>query len=378
MVLEQATSHEINQAKKHVLVVDDNELNRDVLKRRLLHQGHTVTLAQDGLIALEKLKHVIYDLVLLDIMMPNLNGYDVLERIKSDPKLSHIPVIMITAVDDIESTVKCIEFGADDYLTKPFNPVVLKARVNASLNKKALHDTEQEYKEYLHIHNKLLEHKVTQQVKEISSAQLSAIFSMSKLAESKDPETGAHLERMREYCRVLSNYLSGTRVYTGIIDNNFVETIYAASPLHDIGKVGVPDSVLLKPGKLDENEWTIMQSHTTIGAETLIAVHELHPNNDFIHMGIDVAQSHHEKWDGTGYPNGLSGTNIPLAARILPVGDVYDALTSKRCYKEAFSHDKSKQIILEGSGNHFEPAIVDAFLETEAEFVKIRNYYKDE
>lgn len=360
-----------------VLIVDDNELNREVLSRRLLQYGYEVYVAEDGGKALKMLETHRYGLVLLDITMPGIDGYQVLEHMKSTDVLRHVPVIMITGVDDLSSTAKCIELGAEDYLPKPFNPVLLKARVSACFDKKRLHDQEHHYQEMLQTHNGKLQEQVREQVKDLSSAQLATIFAMSKLAESKDPETGAHLDRMREYCKLLSQQLSSSARHASIVDKRFVDSIYAASPLHDIGKVGVPDHILLKPGKLDPDEWTIMKTHCAIGAETLRAVHALHPGNEFIAMGIDISQSHHEKWDGTGYPFGLSGEQIPLSARILALGDVYDALTSRRCYKEPFSHEKSLNIILEGKGGHFDPDVVDAFLETENEFVRIRKHHQD-
>jgi putative two-component system response regulator len=361
-----------------ILVVDDNAMNRDLLSRRLVQQGYRVDVAEDGGTALKMLTKQRFGLVLLDIMMPEMDGYQVLERMKSDAGLRHVPVIVITAVDDVQSAVKCIELGAEDHLPKPFNPVLLRARVGACLEKRRLHEQEEKYREQLEGYNTELEDRVREQVEELSSAQLAAIFAMSKLAESKDPETGAHLERMREYSRVLSGHLSNKSPrHKGVVDDAFVDTIYSASPLHDIGKVGVADHILLKPGKLDPDEWVVMKTHSTIGAETLRAVHEHHPGNDFILMGIDIAECHHEKWDGTGYPNGLAGEQIPLSARIVALGDVYDALTSKRCYKDAFSHERSRDIILEGRGSHFDPAVVDAFLETEGEFVRIRMHYQD-
>ncbi len=367
----------MNYEPDPILVVEDNEMNRDMLSRRLIQQGYTVVAAQDGQEALGMLAERRFALVLLDIMMPKVDGYQVLERMRCDQGLRHVPVIMITALDDMDSAAHCIQMGAEDYLPKPFNPVLLKARVQACLDKKRFRDQQEDYQRWLQEQKGALEERVREQVSEIAAAQQAAIFAMSKLAESKDPETGAHLERMRESCRIISEQLAKTEKYLGTIDECFVETIYAASPLHDIGKVGVPDEVLLKPGKLDAQEWTLMKTHTTIGAETLRAVHAQHPGNDFIEMGIDIAQSHHEKWDGSGYPNGLVGEDIPLAARILPLGDVYDALTSRRCYKEAYTHQKSRNIIHEGSGNHFDPMVVEAFLETEDEFIRIREYFGD-
>lgn len=360
-----------------LLVVDDNEMNRDMLTRRLTREGYRVDVAENGRSALEKVALDKYDLVLLDIMMPEVDGYYVLAQMKASPALRHIPVIMITALEEMDSVVRCIEMGAEDYVLKPFNPTLLKARVGACLEKKRLHDQEDNYRAKIEQQNALLENRVQQQVREISEAQLGAIFAMSKLAESRDPETGEHLERMREYCRILSVFLATTPRYQGAIDKKYIDNIYAASPLHDIGKVGIPDAVLLKPGKLTEIEWVIMRTHTFVGAQTLLQVNREYPGNDLIRTGMAIAGGHHEKWDGSGYPYGLKGEEIPLVARVLALGDVYDALTSKRCYKEAFTHDASRAIIMTQSGTHFDPAVTEAFLATEEEFKKVREFYTD-
>ena len=360
-----------------LLVVDDNEMNRDMLKRRLTRDGYRIDVAENGRHALEKVAAGNYDLVLLDIMMPEVDGYRVLAQMKSTPALRHIPVIMITALEEMESVVRCIEMGAEDYVLKPFNPVLLKARVGACLEKKRLHDQEENYRVKIEQQNTLLEGRVREQVREISEAQLAAIFAMSKLAESRDPETGEHLERMREYCRILSTFLATTPRYSNVIDQKYIDNIYAASPLHDIGKVGIPDAVLLKPGKLTEVEWVIMRTHTFVGAQTLLQVNREYPGNDLIRTGMAIAGNHHEKWDGSGYPYGAKGEGIPLVARVLALGDVYDALTSKRCYKEAFTHEASHEIIVTQSGTHFDPEVVEAFLATEEEFKKVREFYTD-
>jgi putative two-component system response regulator len=360
-----------------ILVVDDNPLNRDLLARRLVAQGYRVETANDGRAALARLERSGVSLVLLDIMMPGIDGFEVLRRMRANDGLAHVPVIVITALDELDAAAQCIELGAEDYLAKPFNPVLLRARVSACLEKRRLYRQETQYRSVLQHCNALLEERVRAQITEISTAQLAAIFAMSRLAESKDPDTGAHLERMREYCRVLSRELARTPQYADTIDARFIDTIYAASPLHDIGKVGVPDQVLLKPGKLDAHEWDLMRTHTLIGAETLRAVYQQYGPNDFVRMGIDIAESHHEKWDGSGYPEGLVGEDIPLPARILALGDVYDALTSRRCYKAAYTHADSRALILEGRGRHFDPQVVDAFLATEDEFLRIRRHYQD-
>lgn len=361
-----------------ILVVDDNEMNRDMLSRRLVKQGYAVQTANDGAQALERLRSDNTDLVLLDIQMPVMDGHQVLAHMKKDEVLRDVPVIVISAQNELDSVVQCIELGAEDYLSKPFNPVILKARITASLEKKRLTDEAKRQRWIIEQHNRQLEQRVLEQVIAITSAQHGAIFAMSKLAESKDPETGAHLERMREYCRLLSIQLRRHSAFSEIIDDMFIDNIYAASPLHDIGKVGVPDGILLKPAKLTEDEWVEMRSHTTIGAETLRAVDRKHPGNGFLLMGIEIAEGHHEKWDGSGYPYARKGESIPLCARILALGDVYDALTSKRCYKDAFTHEKSREIILEGSGSHFDPRVIEAFLEVEGEFVRVRNEFQDE
>ena len=362
----------------NILVVDDNALNIEAITRRLERDGFHTYKAESGAQAFRILENFIVDLVLLDVMMPEMDGYEVLERLKQTEKWQHIPVVMVSALEEQDSVVRCIEAGADDYLTKPVNSVLLRARVNNSLNKKRLYDRDKQYRNELECYNQQLKHKVAMQVKEITSAQMSMIFATSKLAESKDPETGAHLDRMRMFCKVLCEYLVSTSQYGDLITPEYIECVYAASSLHDIGKVGIPDNVLLKPGKLTDHEWEIMRSHTLIGANTLRAVLEKHPGNSFIRMGIEIAEFHHEKWDGSGYPHGLKGEAIPLSARILAMADVYDALTSVRCYKEAFSHEKSRQIIVEGSGTQFDPKIVEAFLNCEDQFVRIKKEYKDE
>ncbi len=364
-----------NPAK--ILIVDDNEVNRNVLNDMIIVLGHTPVLAENGLMALANMEEQDKDLVLLDILMPEMDGYAVLEHMKSNSNFSHIPVIMISALDDMEGIVRCIEKGAEDYLVKPFNPTLLKARIGACLDKKRLLDREKKYQGEIEKFNMDLQGRVWDQVKEITATQQATIFAMAKLAESRDLETGEHLLRMREYAKTLSEQLSLIPEYSSVIDKNFTENIYAASPLHDIGKVGIPDRTLLKPGKLTEEEFNIMKTHTAIGAKTLREVDQQYPGNDFVRIGIEIAECHHERWDGTGYPNGLKGEDIPLAGRIIALADIYDALASKRVYKETFSHEKSREIIKESSGTHLNSDIVDAFLSAEEDFASIKDRYVD-
>lgn len=366
----------MNPSPYSLLIVDDMEVNRALLGRLLKKDNFQLSFAEDGQEALEKIGVGSFDLILLDIMMPHLDGIQVLSILKADEKLRHIPIIMITALNEMDNVVRCIEMGAEDYLPKPFNHTLLRARINASLEKKRIHDLAEDYRRRIEEHNSELKNRVYEQVRKIASTQLATIFAMSKLAESRDPETGQHLERVREYCVILAIKLNQGKYFD--IDANFIENIYAASPLHDIGKVGVPDHILLKPGKLTEEERRLMETHSIVGAKTLRAVNDEHPGNAFIRMGIEIAESHHEKWDGSGYPHKLNGDAIPLAARIIALADVYDALTSKRCYKEAFSHEKAAEIIRSESGRHFDPRMVEVFCQIGQEFKAIQEYHYEE
>nr|MDQ3024654.1 HD domain-containing protein [bacterium] len=261
--------------------------------------------------------------------------------------------------------------------TKPFNSTLLQARIGALLERKRLRDSEDELRHQVQEYNLQLEVLVEQQVRLIAAGHISTIFAMSKLAESRDQQTGLHLERMREYCRILAQYLQSLPKYSDRINNQYIEALYAASPLHDIGKVAIPDSILLKPGKHTPEERKVMESHAVIGAETLRQVYDSHRNNDLVSLGIQIAESHHEHWDGTGYPFGRSGEDIPLSARILALADVYDALRAERVYKPSFSHTESRVIILNGSGTHFDPAVVEAFVATEAEFISVKKQWDE-
>jgi putative two-component system response regulator len=363
--------------KARILVVDDNSINCKIINDLIIIMGYDSVMAENGLYALSTLEKQECDLVLLDICMPDMDGYQVLEYMKKDSHLCQIPVIMISALDDMESVVRCIENGADDYMVKPFNHTILKARINACLERKRMRDRENQYQDQIEKFNLDLQSRVSRQVSEITAAQRSTIFAMAKLAESRDPETGEHLLRIREYVKILCHKLCLLSEYSNIIDDSYIENVCAASSLHDIGKVGIHDSILLKPGKLAVDEFNAMKAHTSIGAETLRDVNRLHPGNDFVRTGIEIAESHHERWDGTGYPYGLAGENIPLVARILALSDVYDALTSKRCYKEALSHTRSLEIIIDGRGKHFDPDVVDAFVSAEKDFLHIRDRYVD-
>lgn len=233
-----------------------------------------------------------------------------------------------------------------------------------------------EHRVVLEKYNTQLEELVNQKVNEISESQMSTIFALVKLAESRDDETGDHVERTAELCKLMAICLRNHTKYSGIIDNEYIDNIYNASPLHDIGKVGIPDGILLKKGRLTESEFLIMKSHVEIGYETLKEVHKKYGANTFLEMGMDITKYHHEKWDGTGYPMGIKGEKIPLSGRIMAIVDVYDALRSKRIYKEAYSHAKSVKIIKEGRGKHFDPELVDIFIEHHTEFRERHDFFK--
>jgi putative two-component system response regulator len=361
-----------------ILAVDDNRMNRMVLVHNLEKEGHRVVVAENGGEALKRIREQPFDLVLLDVLMPEMDGYQVLERMKQDGLLIHLPVIVISALTEMESVVKCIEMGAEDYLPKPFDPILLRARIEACLEKKRLRDQEVFYRQQIEENNRLLEDRVRDQVKEIASGHLAIIFALAKLAESRDPETGTHLERVREYCRILAMRLRNLPPYAEVIDDSYIENLYAASPLHDIGKVGIPDQILLKPDKLTTEEFTIMQTHTTIGADTLRAVDRLYPGNGFIQVGIELAENHHEKWNGKGYPFGRIARAIPLSGRITRLADVFDALSTRRRYKDAFSFEQSAKIIIEDRGTDFDPDVADSFIESEKEFQDVWTRFREE
>lgn len=366
-----------SESSATILVVDDIEDNRVVLGKLLRPKGYQVFSAATGEEALSFVEATPPDLILLDLIMPGMDGFEVCERLKKSPKTRHIPIIIITGLAEKEAYVRCLEAGADDFLAKPFDAVLLSARMRSSLRAKKLQDQILEYQLKLEEYNRTLEQRVRERTTQVTRTQEVAIFSLAKLSESRDTETGAHLERMRSYARETVTELAGSPAHADVVTEDFVVGLYLSSPLHDIGKVGIPDYILLKPGKLTPEEFDIMKVHSLIGGDTLKAADEEAGGNSFLAMGRDIAYWHHERWDGKGYPHGLAGTDIPLSARIVSVSDVYDALTSKRPYKEPFSHEQSKAIIVEGRGSQFDPDVVDAFLAREENIIAIRAQLQD-
>jgi putative two-component system response regulator len=329
-----------------ILIVDDDEVSLEISRRTVEKAGYAVDVAHNGKEALDILRKGQCRLVITDWEMPELDGIELCKAIRTDDFNGYVYVILLTSRGATKDIVAGLSAGADDFMTKPFDPAELRVRVRTGVR-----------------------------ILGMETRDL-AIFAMAKLAESRDTETGAHLERIRCYSRVLALHLAKQPKFADEIDGDYVRMIYLTSPLHDIGKVGIPDSVLLKPARLSDREFEMMkQQHTLIGAATLDAALKLHPEAEFLRMGRDIALTHHERWDGSGYPQGLSGRNIPLCGRIVALADVYDALTSKRVYKDAFEHDTVRSIIVAESGTHFDPDIVQAFLATEDEFFAIRKQF---
>jgi len=330
-----------------ILVADDDEMVRDMLQDAMTEAGYEVITASNGREALDALMDSSCRLVITDWEMPEMNGVELCRRIRAEELPGYVYIILLTSKDSVQERVEGLMAGADDFVAKPCEPAELLARVGAG------------------------ERVLSLETRDV------AIFAMAKLAESRDPETGAHLERVRSYSRVLAQHLAGIERFRAEITPEYARLIYQTSPLHDIGKVGVPDSVLLKPGRLSDKEFEIMKCHTTLGAQTLDAALRQFPGVKFLQMGRDIAASHHERLDGTGYPCGLKGDQIPLAARIVALADVYDALTSKRVYKPSFAHEVAKSIIVADSGSHFESAVVEAFLQNEQRFEAVRQKFAE-
>jgi putative two-component system response regulator len=356
--------------KPDILVVDDTPANLHLLANMLKERGYKTRPVPSGMLALQAALSDPPDLILLDIHMPAMDGYEVCQSLKADDRLKDIPVIFISALNEVLDKVRAFSVGGMDYITKPFQFDEVQARVETHLKIRRL-------QEELERHNRQLGKLVQSQVKKISDTQMALIFALAKLAESRDDDSGMHLERVQTLCRKLAEGLSGQGRFGSQVDDKFIETIFHASPLHDIGKVAIPDRILLKPGKLTDEEFGIMKTHAALGAEKLEAVQRKFPGNNFLDMGIAIAKYHHEKWNGQGYPQGLAGEAIPLAARIMAVVDVYETLRAKRCYKDAYSHEESVDIIVSSSGTHFDPEIVKIFVDLKDDFRKLRDELKD-
>jgi len=351
--------------KARILVVDDEERNRRLMEAMLLPLGYEVSLAVDGEDALKRIAELKPDVVLLDIMMPKLDGFAVVKAIKDDPESARIPVVMVTALSETADRVKALEAGADDFLSKPVDRTELTTRVKSLVKVKAYNDRMVDYQKELEAEVARRTEELRLAFEKVKAASLDTIFRLSRAAEYKDEDTGAHIKRMSQYATCVARELGLPPVE--------VESILYAVPMHDIGKIGIPDRILLKPAKLTDDEWVIMRRHTEIGAQILEG-----STADFIRLGSVIALTHHEKWDGSGYPRGLKGAAIPLVGRITAIADVFDALTSRRPYRQRdYTADEARKIIEEGNGTHFDSAMVQSFVKCWPEILEVKEKYRD-
>jgi putative two-component system response regulator len=357
--------------KPTVLVVDDTPENLSLMGS-LLSPHYRVKVANNG----EKALRIATgdgppDLILLDVMMPGMDGYEVCRRLMAEEKTRHIPVIFLTAKAEVADEKMGLELGAVDYITKPISPPIVMVRVKNQLALKAS-------AEFLRDKNAFLEQEVARRTQELQSIQDVTIMAMASLAETRDNDTGGHIRRTQFYVQTLAEKLLPHPRFAGQLTPAYILTLFKSAPLHDIGKVGIPDRILLKPGRFEPEEFEIMKSHTTLGRDAIQhAEDQLGIKVDFLSCAKEIAYSHQEKWDGSGYPQGLAGDAIPLSARLMALADVYDALISRRVYKAGMPHEKAVGIIAEGRGKHFDPDITDAFLEIHDQFRAIAECFKD-
>ncbi|MRR51342.1 MAG: two-component system response regulator [Rhodocyclaceae bacterium] len=357
--------------KATVLVVDDTPDNLTLMSG-LLKDDYKVKVAING----EKALKVATaenppDLILLDIMMPGMDGYEVCQVLKADPKTRDIPVIFLTAKAEVEDEKKGLDLGAVDYITKPISPPIVLARVKAHLALKASADFLRDKAAYL-------EEEVARRTREVAAIQDVTILAMASLAETRDNDTGNHIRRTQFYVKALAERLKDHPRFRHFLTERNITTLFKSAPLHDIGKVGIPDRILLKPGRFEPDEFEIMKTHSRLGFDAIAhAEKSLGTEVEFLSMAKEIAHSHQEKWDGSGYPEGLAGDAIPISARLMAIADVYDALIGRRVYKEGMSHDAAVDIIKASRGSHFDPDMVDAFVAIQQEFKAIAARYSD-
>ena len=354
-----------------VLVVDDTPDNL-TLMGSLLREHYLVKVANHGEKALKIAQSdTPPDLILLDVMMPDLDGYEVCRRLKALPATRDIPVIFLTARSELQDERMGFTLGAVDYISKPISPPILLARVNTHLALKATAD-------FLRDKSSYLEREVAMRTLEVQAIQDVTIMAMTSLAETRDNETSNHIRRTQLYVKTLAERLRNHPRFEHVLGDRMIELLYKSAPLHDIGKIGIPDSILLKPGKLTVEEFEIMKTHTTLGRNAIEeAERRLGMRVAFLSVSKEIAYSHQEKWDGSGYPQGLAGDAIPVSARLMAVADVYDALISKRVYKPAFALDQACSTIVKGKGTHLDPDMVDAFVSIAEDFRSIALKYPD-
>ncbi|TAN52824.1 MAG: two-component system response regulator [Methylococcaceae bacterium] len=355
--------------KPTVLVVDDTPDNL-ILMHDLLKDVYRVKAANSGASALELIRTgALPDIILLDIMMPDMDGYEVCRILQQNPDTRDIPIIFLTAKIGVEDEIRGLELGAVDYITKPISPPIVLLRIKTQLRLKAAAD-------FLKDKTVYLEQEVAKRTAEVVAIQDVTIMVLTSLAETRDSDTGSHIRRTQFYVKALAEKLRFHPRFAGYLSDYNINMLFKSAPLHDIGKVGIPDNILLKPGRLTPEEFEIMKTHTTLGRDAIThAERALGIQVEFLTTAKEIARSHQEKWDGSGYPQGLAGDAIPLAARLMALADVYDALISQRVYKESMPHEQAARIIQEGKGSHFDPDIVDAFVDIQEEFQAIARRY---
>jgi putative two-component system response regulator len=353
-----------------ILVVDDEKFYIDVIVD-MLGNDYKIAVAMQPVQALERA--VIEpqpDLILLDVLMPEMDGYEVCRRLKADPRTQDIPVIFLTIKSEVSDELRGFKVGAVDYISKPMSPPIVKARVENHLSLSRA-------KQLLNYQNRDLKDEVLQRREELSRMKDAAITCMASLAETRDPETGKHIQRTQEYVLALAEHLKEHPRFCDYLNPYTIHLLYKTAPLHDIGKVGVPDNILFKPGPLSAGEWELLRKHTGYGYQALRRAEQEMGGSDFLKMAGEIAHSHHERWNGTGYPLQLAGDAIPISGRLMAIADVYDALISRRPYKEPFPHEKAVKMIRDGSGSQFDPDMVKAFLDIEQQFRKIASRLSD-
>ena len=358
--------------KPAVLVVDDTPDNLELM-RNLLKDDYRVRLANGAEAAFRSvLGSAPPDLILLDIMMPDVDGYEVCRRLQADPTTRHIPIIFLTAKSEVEDEALGLSLGAVDYVTKPVVPAIVLARVKTHLAQKRVQD-------FLRDQNEFLESEVRQRTREVSAIQDVTISALASLAETRDSDTGNHIRRTQHYVKLLAEALRHHPRFSWVLDSDqVIANLFKTAPLHDIGKVGIPDRILLKPGPLDADEMAIMKTHTTLGRDAIVqAEKDLGIELPFLRYAKEIAYSHQEKWDGSGYPEGLAGDAIPVPARLMAVADVYDALISRRVYKAPMSFAEAAGIIAAGAGTHFDPDVAAAFVALRPRFEAVAERYAD-
>lgn len=358
-----------------LLVIDDIPENL-TLMYKLLKGEYIVKGANSGERGLAIAQKDLPDLILLDVMMPGMDGFEVCSKLKADPVTEEIPIIFLTAKTESVDESKGLELGAVDYINKPIVPEIVKARVKTHVALKIAMDMRKGEKELLEKEVQRRIRESLQQMEELHAIQDIAFNAMVSLAETRDNETGNHIRRTQLYIKLLAERLSVTPRFSDVLDVKTIDLLYRSAPLHDIGKIGIPDNILLKKGRLTAEEFEVMKTHTTIGFDAINKAEKMNGKDmNFLKIAKEIAHSHHERWDGDGYPQGLAGEDIPLSARLMAIADVYDALISKRVYKSAFTHHDAVSLIVKEKGKHFDPDIVDVFLEAESEFDSIGQHY---